>query len=41
MSPRGDFATVDYSDDEPVLYRGEMVDFDSLKLKNLRTFEGW
>lgn len=41
MSPNGDFATLDYSDDEPVLYRGAMVDFDALQLKNLRTFEGW
>jgi hypothetical protein len=41
MSPGGDFATIDYSDEQPVLYRGAMVDFDSLHLKNLRTFEGW
>jgi hypothetical protein len=41
MSARGDFATIDYSDDQPVLYRGEMVEFDSLHLKNLRSFEGW
>lgn len=41
MSPRGDFATIDYSDEQPVLYRGEMVDFDFLHLKNLRSFEGW
>ena len=41
LSARGDFATLDYSDDEPVLYRGEIVDFDSLRLKNLRSFEGW
>lgn len=40
-SQHGDFATIDYSDDSPVLYRGEMVDFDSLHLTNLRTFEGW
>ncbi|HEY3927447.1 MAG TPA: DUF4178 domain-containing protein [Candidatus Koribacter sp.] len=41
MSPRGDFATLDYSDPQPVLYRGVIADFDSLHLKNLRTFEGW
>lgn len=34
-------ATLDYSDAEPVLYLGEMVDADALHLKNLRTFEGW
>lgn len=41
MSPSGDFATLDYSDPQPVLYRGVIADFDSLHLKNLRTFEGW
>jgi Domain of unknown function (DUF4178) len=35
------FATLDYSDEQPALYLGEFVDFDELKLKNLRTFEGW
>jgi len=35
------FATLDYSDEEPVLYLGESVEFDDLKLKNLRSFEGW
>ncbi len=35
------FATLDYSDEEPSLYLGELVEFDDLKLKNLRQFEGW
>jgi hypothetical protein len=35
------FATLDYSDEQPALYLGELVDFDDLKLKNLRQFEGW
>lgn len=35
------FATLDYSDPQPLLFLGEMVDFDELKLKNLRQFEGW
>jgi hypothetical protein len=35
------FATLDYSDEEPALYLGEFVDFEDLKLKNLRQFEGW
>ena len=35
------FATLDYSDQEPKLYIGEAVDFDELRLKNLRTFEEW
>jgi hypothetical protein len=37
----GKFATLDYSDAEPALYLGEFVEFDVLKLKNLRQFEGW
>jgi hypothetical protein len=40
-TPSKKFATLDYSDAEPVLYLGEFVDFEDLKLKNLRTFEGW
>jgi Domain of unknown function (DUF4178) len=40
-STSGKFATIDYSDEQPALYLGEMVEFDSLALKNLRTFEGW
>jgi hypothetical protein len=35
------FATVDFSDKDPVLYLGEIVDFENLRLKNLRSFEGW
>jgi len=37
----GRFATLDYSDPEPALYLGEFVEFEDLKLKNLRRFEGW
>ncbi len=40
-SENSKFATIDYSDDTPALYLGEFVDFDQLKLKNLRSFEGW
>ena len=40
-SETGKFATIDYSDDKPALYLGEMVEFEELALKNLRTFEGW
>jgi Domain of unknown function (DUF4178) len=35
------FATLDYSDTEPALYLGEFVEFEDLKLANLRQFEGW
>jgi Domain of unknown function (DUF4178) len=37
----GKFATLDYSDAVPALYLGEFVEFEQLKLKNLRSFEGW
>lgn len=37
----GKFATLDYSDPQPALYLGEFVEFEDLKLKNLRSFEGW
>jgi hypothetical protein len=40
-SAAGDFATLDYSSAEPVLYVGKMVEFDALGFKNLRAFEGW
>lgn len=41
MSQAGKFATIDYSDEQPALYLGDAVEFDDLKLKNLRSFEGW
>jgi hypothetical protein len=40
-SKNGDFATLDYSDDNPVLYCGQAVEFDDLHMKNLKSFEGW
>jgi hypothetical protein len=40
-SQTGKFATIDYGDGKPALYLGEMVEFESLGLKNLRSFEGW
>ena len=40
-SSGGRFATIDYSDESPLLFLGEAVEFDALKLKNLREFEGW
>jgi uncharacterized protein DUF4178 len=40
-SETGRFATLDFSDEQPSLYLGEFVEFDDLKLKNLRSFEGW
>ena len=35
------FGTLDYSENPPILFLGEWVEFDDLKLKNLREFEGW
>jgi len=40
-SVTGHFATIDYSEETPLLFRGEFVEFDELRLKNLRSFEGW
>ena len=41
MSHSEKFATIDYSEDPPLLFLGESVEFEDLKLKNLRSFEGW
>jgi hypothetical protein len=35
------FGTIDYSEPTPLLFLGEAVEFDDLRLKNLRQFEGW
>lgn len=40
-SPDGDFATIDYSEEPPLLFVGRAVEFDELHFKNLRLFEGW
>lgn len=40
-TPAREFGTLDYSEDPPLLYLGEWVEFDDLQLKNLREFEGW
>lgn len=40
-SPDARFATIDYSEEPPLLFAGQWVEFDELKLKNLREFEGW
>lgn len=37
----GGFGTIDCSEEPPLLFLGEVVPFDSLRLKNLRQFEGW
>lgn len=35
------FGTIDYSEDPPLVFLGERVDYDELSLKNVREFEGW
>jgi hypothetical protein len=35
------FATIDYSDGDPILFVGRFVEYDDLSLRNVRTFEGW
>ena len=35
------FATIDYSEEPPLLFLGRSVSFDELKLTNLKQFEGW
>jgi len=35
------FATIDYSEPEPLVFVGEYQDFDQLELTNLREIEGW
>ena len=37
----GEFATLDYSEQPPLLFMGRAVEFNDLHLKNLREFEGW
>jgi hypothetical protein len=37
----GEFGTIDYSENPPVLFLGRAAEFDDLHLKNLREFEGW
>ncbi|HEY3741440.1 MAG TPA: DUF4178 domain-containing protein [Bryobacteraceae bacterium] len=36
-----EFATLDFSDPQPQLYVGRFVEFEDLRLTNLRQFEGW
>jgi hypothetical protein len=40
-STSGDFATIDYSENPPLLFLGRAAEFDELQFKNLRQFEGW
>ena len=35
------FATIDYSEETPLVFVGEFVEFDDLKMTGLRDFESW
>lgn len=35
------FGTIDYSENPPLLFLGQSVNYDDLKLKNVKLFEGW
>lgn len=37
----GFFATIDYSEEKPVVFAGEYQGFDALKLTGLKVIEGW
>ena len=35
------FATIDYSEETPLLFMGEFLEYEDLHLKNVRLFEKW
>jgi Domain of unknown function (DUF4178) len=35
------FATIDYSDTEPLLFAGRLLEYEALELRNVRAFDGW
>ena len=37
----GAFATADYTERPPLLFLGELVEYDWLELRNVVQFEGW
>ena len=41
ISPAQNDFVIGFSDEAPALYIGRAVDFDTLRLRNVRTFEGW
>lgn len=40
-TPSAQFATLDYSESPGLVFAGRMVDYDELRLTNVRLFEGW
>src|SRR5262245_26589083 len=41
LGDQSSFVTVDYSEEQPLVFMGEYVEFDDLRLSNLRVFDGW
>jgi len=41
LGDQASFATLDYSEESPLVFVGEYVEFDDLRLSNLREFDGW
>lgn len=41
IAPGGAFATLDYSEEPPVVFAGEYREFDDLRFEGLRKIEGW
>jgi hypothetical protein len=37
----GDFLTIDYTEHPPLLFSGRFVNYEDLKIKNYRIFDGW
>ena len=40
-SPAAQFATIDYSEQPPLFFVGEAVEFEDLRFRNLKRIEGW
>jgi hypothetical protein len=40
-TPDARFATIDYSENPPLVFTGRQVDYDELRLKGVKIFEGW
>ncbi len=40
-TPDAKFGTLDYTEEPPLLYLGQVTGFDDLKFRNLREFQGW
>jgi len=41
LGEKNAFATLDYSEDTPLVFIGEHMEFDALHFSGLRQFDGW